>query len=86
MTTTFKLGEIAALIFLVNLPFGYWRAGARKFSPAWFAAVHLPVLIAIALRVHEHITFRWTTLPLFVAVFFAGQWTGGKGRRIKAEE
>lgn len=29
--------------FLVNVPFGYWRAGVRKFSPAWFVAIHAAV-------------------------------------------
>ena len=25
-----------AVTFMINLPCGYWRAGVRKFSPAWF--------------------------------------------------
>ena len=25
--------------FIVNLPFGYWREGVRKFSPQWFISV-----------------------------------------------
>lgn len=83
MLYAYKLAGTAAAILLVNLPFGYWRAGVRKFSWQWFIAVHFPVLIAIALRVYEHIAFRLITLPLFVAVFFTGQFMGGKFRKSR---
>jgi hypothetical protein len=76
--------SIAALVALVNIPFGYWRAGVRKFSPAWFVAVHAPVPIAIALRFASGLGFRWATLPLFVLAFFGGQWLGGKLRQRRA--
>ena len=74
------LWTVAALVALVNIPFGFWRAGVRKFSPAWFLAVHLPVPIAIGLRFASGLGFRWATLPLFVAAFFGGQWLGGRLR------
>jgi len=78
---------ILALIFLVNLPFGYWRAGVRKLSAPWFVAVHAPVIVAIALRLSAGIPFRLVTLPLFVVAFFAGQFTGGRVRaRVVAGE
>jgi hypothetical protein len=72
---------IALLIFLMNLPFGYWRAGVRKLSPAWFVAIHLPVLLAILMRVAMGVPFRWITLPLYVAAFFFGQLAGARWRR-----
>ncbi|HSQ09327.1 MAG TPA: hypothetical protein VLN25_01745, partial [Burkholderiaceae bacterium] len=28
----------------------YWRAGLRKFSPAWFVAIHAPVPLVFGLR------------------------------------
>ena len=71
---------VAALIALVNLPFGFWRAGLRKFSPAWFVAVHAPVPLAIALRLATGLGFQWHTLPIYVAAFFGGQWLGGRLR------
>jgi hypothetical protein len=52
--------------FLLNLPFGYWRARLRKFSPAWFVAIHAP--------------FRWGALPFFVAAYFGGQLVGNRWR------
>lgn len=69
---------VAALVALVNIPFGFWRAGVRKFSPAWFVAVHAPVPVAIGLRFASGLGFQWSTLPLFVAAFFGGQWIGGR--------
>ena len=75
------LWTVAALVALVNIPFGFWRAGVRKFSPAWFLAVHLPVPIAIGLRFASGLGFRWATLPLFVAAFFGGQWLGAMLQR-----
>jgi hypothetical protein len=71
---------VAALIAILNLPFGYWRAGQRKLSPSWFAAVHLPVPLAIGIRFASGIGFQWRTLPLFVVAYFGGQWLGGKLR------
>jgi hypothetical protein len=76
---------VALGILLVNLPFGWWRSGLRKFSPAWFVAVHAPVPIAVGLRYWTGLGFRWTTLPLFVAAYFGGQYLGGRiGRRAAA--
>ena len=70
----------AAAILLLNLPFGYWRAGVRKFSPAWFVAVHAPVPLAIGLRLLIGLGWQLRTLPLYVAVFFGGQLVGGRLR------
>ena len=75
---------LAGAIVVLNLPFGFWRAGARKFSPAWFLAVHLPVPLAIGLRIGAGAGWRLATLPLFVAAFFAGQFLGGKLRALRA--
>ena len=76
-----RLAGLAAAITVVNLPFGWWRAGVPKFSRAWFLAVHLPVPIAIGIRVAAHEGFHLATLPIFVAAFFVGQLTGGRMRR-----
>lgn len=76
---------VAALILAVNLPFGFWRAGTRRFSPAWFLAVHAPVPIAVALRWASGSGFELSTLPLFVAAYFAGQLAGGRLRRGRAK-
>lgn len=75
---------VALAILVINLPFGYWRAGVRKFSPAWFAAVHLPVPLAVGLRYAVGLPFRLATLPVFVAAFFGGQFLGARLRARRA--
>jgi hypothetical protein len=67
---------VTLAILALNVPFGYWRAGLRKFSLLWFVAIHAPIPAAIALRMAAGIPFRLSTLPVFVAVYFAGQWLG----------
>jgi hypothetical protein len=73
-----KLAAVALLVFLINLPFGWWRAGLRKFSPSWFVAIHAPIPFAIALRLISGLGFRWATLPLFVGAYFGGQFAGSR--------
>jgi len=78
-----SLWFLAAAVLLINLPFGYWRAGVRKFSVAWFLAVHLPVPFVAALRILTGQGWRWSTFPLLVAVYFAGQLAGARIRGIR---
>lgn len=76
-----KLVLAAILIVLVNLPFGYWRAGVRRLSGAWFLAVHLPVLLVVGIRLLLGVPFTWWVLPITVGSFALGQWLGGRWRR-----
>ena len=72
------LGIASIILFLVNLPFGYWRAHVSRFSLQWFAAVHLPVLVAISLRVLSGLGWELITFPTLIGAFFAGQFLGGR--------
>lgn len=72
----------AVLIALLNLPFGYWRAGLRKFSPAWIVAIHAPIPLAIGLRFATGLGFQLVSLPIFILAYFTGQFVGARlGRR-----
>ncbi|AKG91989.1 hypothetical protein GAH_00672 [Geoglobus ahangari] len=71
-------GVALLVTFLVNLPFGYWRKVTRKLSKEWFLAVHSPVPIVFLTRFLAGVSL--THIPLFVASFFLGQFTGGKLR------
>jgi hypothetical protein len=66
--------------FVINLPFGYWRGGVKKFSPVWFVAIHAPVPMVIALRFVLGLPFRWGALPFFVIAYFGGQSVGNRLR------
>jgi hypothetical protein len=83
MTETLAYVIALGATFALNLPFGYWRAGVRKFSPQWFIAVHAAVPLVIALRYSLGLPFRWSMFPLFVAAYFGGQFAGSRlrGRR-----
>ena len=76
MNLLFALGLICA----VNLPFGYWRAGLARLSPAWFVAIHAPVPLVFLIRHLFALEWRLGSLPLFLGAFFLGQWLGGRLR------
>lgn len=80
MTTLEAIAFVAACTFVLNVPFGWWRAGVRKFSPAWFVAIHAPVPVVVGLRYALGLPFRWITLPVFVAAYFGGQLVGARLR------
>lgn len=72
-----KLLFIGLLVFILNIPFGYWRANVHKLSGQWFLAIHLAVIIVIGLRLISHIGFAWYTYLVLVSAFFLGQQVGG---------
>lgn len=71
---------VLGLIFLMNLPFGYWRAGAKRFSGPWFLAIHAPVVLGIGFRLLMGMRLLFSTVPLFVGAFVLGQSLGGRLR------
>ena len=69
---------VAVAVFLVNLPFGFWRAGAARFSWRWFLAVHAPVPVVVGLRIASGLGWQLFTIPILLGAFFAGQLAGGR--------
>ncbi len=70
---------IALLFFTAlssNTALGMWRSGLRRFSPAWFVAIHasIPLLIAIRLLL---IKSTWV-IPPEIGLAFVGQFVGGR--------
>lgn len=70
---------VALAVFLLNMPFGYWRQGVRKFSWRWFLAIHVPVPAVVGLRLWAGLS--WHFIPVFVVAFFAGQRLGAALRQ-----
>ena len=83
MTLRHNIWIVVLAVFVLNIPFGYWRASVRKLSPRWFLAVHLPVPIAVGLRLWSGLPWRWATFPLFIGAFFGGQYVGWLVRDLK---
>lgn len=83
-----RVGEVALAVLVLNLPFGYWRAGTRKFTLPWLLAVHTPVPLVVGLRILSGLGWQLSTVPVLVGAFFVGQLLGGwlrqwwKGRSL----
>jgi hypothetical protein len=74
-----SINELMLIVFLINIPFGYVRSNASKFSRKWMMAVHIPVPFVFLLRIFSG--FNWTVIPLLVISDVAGQIAGGKLRK-----
>jgi TctA family transporter len=69
---------VGLFIFVLNLPFGFWRARVQRFSAQWLLAIHLPIPIVVACRVFSGLGWHVTTFPVMIGAFFLGQFVGGK--------
>jgi hypothetical protein len=76
------LWTVALLAFVINLPFGYWRASVRRLSPQWYLAVLIPVPLVVALRIYSGFSFRLISFPVIIGAYFLGQFVGGRVRNI----
>jgi hypothetical protein len=74
-----SINELMLVVFFVNLPFGYIRSNATRFSKQWMMAVHIPVPFVFLLRIFSGL--NWTVIPLLVLSDVAGQIAGGKLRK-----
>jgi F0F1-type ATP synthase membrane subunit a len=75
------LWALALAVLVMNLPFGFWRAGVKRFTRPWFIAVHAPVPFVILLRVVSGLGWHLVSFPVLVGAFFTGQFLGGALRR-----
>ena len=69
---------VATVVFILNMPFGFWRSRVRKFSWPWILSIHLPVPMIIALRVYSGIGWHLISFPILIGAFLCGQFTGGR--------
>lgn len=72
------LTGLALVVFLLNIPFGYWRTSVPKYSWRWALAIHLPIPVVVLLRILSGIGFMPVSYPVLVGAFFLGQFTGGR--------
>jgi hypothetical protein len=77
--------SVASIVFILNLPFGYWRANVKKFSRPWFLSVHAPVPAVIALRVFSGLGWHFITFPIMIGAFFGGQFAGSRLYRMRSK-
>ena len=74
-----SINELMLIVFLMNLPFGYLRGNAARFSKQWMMAVHIPVPFVVLLRIFSGL--NWTVIPLLIVSDIAGQFAGGMLRK-----
>lgn len=65
-----------SLTFMLNMPFGYLRGKAKKFSFKWFLYIHLPIPFVLLARILSNTDM--TYIPLLVLAAVIGQVWGGK--------
>ncbi len=68
---------VMVLVFVINLPCGFFRAQSPKLSKSWFLWVHLPIPFVIAIRILSGLGFKLYTFPIVISAYFFGQFTGG---------
>lgn len=81
-----KLILIASAVYLLNIPFGYWRENVRKFSLQWALSIHLPIPLIIIVRIYSGIGFMFITYPMLVGAFVMGQLTGSRLYKWRAKK
>ena len=74
---------ISCAALLVNVPMGYWRSMARKYSLQWFLAVHLAVPFIFLLRIMSGLGYAF--IPALVIFAIVGQIIGGKLEGLKPQ-
>jgi hypothetical protein len=65
--------------FGINIPLGYIREAATRFSVRWFVLIHFSIPFLVALR--YHLEFGWSVIPFSIAFAVAGQFLGGRIRK-----
>ncbi len=78
-----ELALVGLGTFLVNVPFGFWRGGTRRFSWRWFLAVHAPVPLVATMRYLAGVHWSAVTFPILIGSYFAGQLLGTRLYRAR---
>lgn len=72
--TVIALVTLAALF--LNIPFGYLRVKAKKFTFMWFLYIHLPIPFIFLLRTFAGLGIGYVPIIAFGAIL--GQFIGGR--------
>lgn len=67
---------VTILTLIINLPFGYFRGNAKKFSAKWFLYIHLPIPAIFVIRTLAGLGYK--AVPVIIAGAVIGQIIGGR--------
>jgi len=70
------IGLLLGVALGANVPLGMWRRRLRRFSPAWFLAIHASIPVLVAMRL-AFVPAYWV-IPPEVALAVAGQLVGAR--------
>ncbi|CAJ1976779.1 unnamed protein product [Sphenostylis stenocarpa] len=76
-----KVLVIGMLGMAANVPLGIWREHTKKFSPAWFAAVHAAVPFIAMLR--KSVLMPKSAMAFTIAASVLGQVIGSRAERYR---
>lgn len=76
-----KILTIGVLGMAANVPLGIWREHTKKFSPAWFAAVHAAVPFIGMLR--KCVLMPKTAMAFTIGASILGQVIGSRAERYR---
>ncbi len=65
---------LLAVAVTANVPLGMWRRGLRRFSPAWFIAIHASIPLLVAMRLA--LVRTNLVIPAEIVLAVAGQLVG----------
>jgi len=68
------LGALALLALAVNVPLGYLRRRARRYSWQWFVWIHLSIPLLATCRILSG--FGWVVVPRLILATVARQVEG----------
>jgi hypothetical protein len=74
---------VSTIVFILNLPFGYWRINVKKFSLQWFMAIHLPIPFIILFRFFTETGFELISFPFTIMALTLGQLVGAGIFRLR---
>lgn len=71
-----RIVAVLAVVVIVTLPFGFYRAYTRKLSLRWFLAIHIPVILVFLARFESHLSYAF--IPVTFVAFAASQILGAR--------
>jgi len=66
-----KLTIIFLAFFILNIPFGYLKAGVKKLGIKWFLYLHIPIAIEFLVRRYFNMSYYY--IPIFMILLLLGQ-------------
>jgi len=87
-STGWIVADIALFVFVINIPLGRLRSGAKKYSWRNFGCILAPVPMVVTIRLTLGLSIK--IAPVFLLAAIAGQrlglWTAARAESINNEE